>query len=45
MHNISIQKLFWKELEIHRSTEDQELFSRDSLFQIGQLLKKDMDGK
>ena len=45
MLNISIQKLSWKESEILHSIEDLELFSRVSLFQTGQLLKRDMDGK
>lgn len=45
MLNISIQKLSWKELEILHSIEDLEQFSRVSLFQTGQLLKRDMDGK
>ena len=45
MLNISIQKLSWKESEILHSIEDLELFSRVSLFQTGQLLKRDMDCK
>lgn len=37
MLNISIQKIFLRESEMSLSTEDQELYSRDSKFQTGQL--------
>lgn len=44
MLNISIQRLFLKELEMLHSTEDQELFSRVSKSLIGLPLRRDTVG-
>ena len=44
MLNISTQTTYLRELEKSNSTEDQELFSKDSEYLTGLQLKKHMDG-